>query len=106
VEVYLNSTIVKIQEKIDEMELIKKIKAVLPIHLQSHPNDPDIIISNCSSDTGIPEVAVKSLFDKYNISRLLKVQLDIASEHENKQQFANKLNDLENYVWQDKYLGA
>jgi hypothetical protein len=106
VEKYLKDTIIKIQNKIDEMEMIKKIKSVLPKYLQSNPNDPDLIITGCSNDTGIPEETVKSLFDKYNISRLLKVHIDIESEIINKQNVVDKLNNLENYIWDEKYLGA
>ncbi len=105
VEKYLNVTIAEIQASIDEMELIQKIKVVLPIHLQATPNDPEAIIRNCSTDTSIPEATVKQLFDKYNISRLLRVQVNIAEEKEKKLTFEEKLANLESFVWEDKYAG-
>jgi len=105
VERYLNTTISDIQTKIDEMVLIQKIKVVLPTHLQATPNDPEAIIRGCSSDTSIPMVRVKELFDKYNISRLLKVQVDIAKEQEDKLVYEAKLNNLETFIWDEKYAG-
>ena len=102
---YLKDTISDLENKINEMELIKKIKIVLPTHLQQHPNDPDLIIQNCSNDTNIEVTVIKQLFDKYNISRLLRVQVDVESVRTEKQTFIDKLNNIDNFVWTDKYEG-
>jgi len=103
IERYLKITINELQAKIDEMELIRRIKVVLPKHLQQHPDDPDSVISLISSETTIAIDIIKQLFEKYNINRLLKVKTDIESVQEEKQQFINNLNNLEQYVWSQKY---
>ena len=47
----------------------------------------------------------EELYEKYNISRLLKVQLDIVSVQQNKQEFEEKLGRLDNFIWEEKYAG-
>lgn len=105
VQRYLTSTISSIQDKIDEMELIQRIKVVLPDRIRETPNDPDRVIRNVHSDTQIPQDTIKKLFDKYSITRLLKAQIDIESERSEKVQFEEKLQNLEQFVWNDKYSG-
>jgi len=105
VERYMNTSISELQAKIDELELIKKIKVVLPNHLQATPDDPDAIIQGCSTDTDISVETVKQLFDKYNISRLLRVQTNILSVIDEKQGFEQKLANLETFIWDEKYAG-
>jgi len=105
VERYLNSSIQKLQEDIDEMLLIQRIKEVLPTHIQAHPDDPDMVIQKVHGDTSISINIIKELFNKYNISRLLKVQVDIQKVRDEKAVFEGKLQNLETFIWDDKYAG-
>ena len=105
VDKYLRSTISGLQEKIDEMLLISKIKVVLPKYLQQFPDEPDLVIGGVHNDTQILVDTIKQLFEKYNISRLLKIKTDIESVKIDKEAYESKLQNLESFVWEDKYAG-
>jgi len=103
VEAVLNANMVRIQKEIDELILITKIKVVLPKWLREFPDDPDRVVNGIASDTQIASEVVGQLFDKYTMSRILKIRTDITSLEIKKQENQTNLNNLAPYVWSDKY---
>lgn len=102
-EVVLKSEISKIQKHITELQLIDKIKKVLPKWLKQNPDEPDIVISGVHTDTNIPELKVKELFEKYTILKILKVKTETTELAEKKVQLETNLNNLHTYIWNEKY---
>jgi DNA gyrase/topoisomerase IV subunit A len=103
IEKYLKDNIQNLDNKIQEMNIIKKIKIILPDLLKTYPDDPDKIIENICNKLQITSDIVKDLFEKYNINRLLKVKVDIEKVETDKQVFVDNLNNLVNYIWTEKY---
>lgn len=99
----LRSDIQQLNEKINELELIKKIKVVLPKHLKEYPDDADKVIELVSVDTGISLEIVKMLFDKYTLTKILKNKADTDQLKAEKDIIQGNLNNLEKYVWDNKY---
>lgn len=103
VKVVLKSNIAKLQKDIDELTMLAKIKAVLSKWLKEFPDDSDKLIAGLNSDTQIPVETIKALFDKYTISRIIKIKTDIQDLETEKQKIQANLNNLTGYVWSDKY---
>lgn len=103
VSVVLKTNIAGFEKRIDEMLLIGKIKKVLPKWLRSHPDDSDMLIQGVHQDTSIPFETIKELFEKYTIIRILKIKTDIVELEEKKEALQKNLDNLENYVWDEKY---
>ena len=103
VDVVLKTNIAKLQKDIDELTMMAKIKAVLPKWLKQNPDEPDKVIAGVSQDTLISIEIVTALFEKYNINRILKLKTDIQHLEIEKQKIQANLNNLEMYVWDDKY---
>lgn len=99
----LNTNISDLQIKIDELELVKKIKPLLPKWLRDHPDEPEAVINGIHTESGIDKEIVHKLFDKYTLSRLLKIKTDTEKLLSDKQSLKEKLQNLENYVWDEKY---
>jgi DNA gyrase/topoisomerase IV subunit A len=103
VDAVMNTNIGRIQKEIDELILITKIKVVLPKWLREFPDNPDQVVSGIAEDTQITPELVGQLFDKYTMSRILKIRTDITSLETKKQEFQTNLSNLASYVWSDKY---
>jgi DNA gyrase/topoisomerase IV subunit A len=103
VELVLKSNISKLQKDIDEMIMLAKIKLVLPKWLKEFPDDTDKVIQGIHNDTQISIESITLLFDKYTISRMLKIKTDIDKLELEKQQVQTNLNNLKTYVWNDMY---
>jgi len=103
VQTVLNVNIDKLQKQIDELALIAKIKVVLPKWLKSHPDEPEILIKGVSADTKIPVETVKELFDKYTLSRILKIKTDTEELLKEKGVLEGNLANLATYVWEEKF---
>ena len=103
VDRYFTVNIAKLEERIAEMNLIQKIKEVLPDSLRAYSNDADGLINDVHIKTTIEKDKVKSLFDKYTITRLLKVRVDIAKIKAEKLVLETDLANLETYLWDNKY---
>ena len=99
----LQTNIDSVQNDINEFVLIAKIKVVLPKWLRSHPDDPDSLMSGISTETQIPVDTISALFNKYTMSRILKIRTDIHELEQKKMNLQTNLNNLTNYVWTDKY---
>ena len=103
VESVLKANIVKIQKEIDELILITKIKVVLPKWLREYPDNPTEVVNGIASETQISVDIVNQLFDKYTMSRILKIRTDITNLETKKQEYQTNLDNLASYVWNDKY---
>lgn len=103
VKFVLESTITNLQSQIDELELIKKIKLVLPKYLKDFPDDPDRVISGVSADTQISTEVVQKLFEKYTIIKILKNKTDTESLSAEKNVVQTNLNNLSSFIWDTKY---
>jgi len=99
----LIDTISKLQNSIDELGLIARIKKVLPKWLKSNPDDSDIVMDGIHQDTGIDRSRIKELFDKYTLSRILKIKTDTENLRQQKNQQQEHLDNLASYVWSEKF---
>ena len=100
----LQSNITKLNVDIDELQMIAKIKVVLPKWLREYPDDPVRLIAGIQSETLIPVEKITALFDKYTMSRILKIRTDIQDLEVKVLENQTNLNNLEGYVWTDKYV--
>jgi len=103
VKKYLVTNIKLLGDKINEMKLLKKIKVVLSECLRTHPNDPEKLFKLISSKTKIGYDIIKKLCDKYNITRLIRINTDIEKVEIDKQKLKDDLSNLDNYVWAEKF---
>jgi DNA gyrase/topoisomerase IV subunit A len=103
VSVVLKTNIKKIQENIDELNLIDKIKKILPKWLKEYPDDADRVMAGVHQDTQIPFEKIKELFDKYTLSKILKIKTDIVELEQKKAELQGNLDNLSNYVWSSRY---
>ena len=103
VVVVLKSNIEKLDNQINEFNLIAQIKVVLPKWLREHPDDSVKLIEGVHQDTKIPTKTITELFEKYTLLRILKIKTDIKSLEEKKKEFQKNYSNLENYIWNDKY---
>lgn len=103
VKKYLQDNITKLQKTIDELNLIAKIKLVLPKWLKSNPDEPDIVMTGISGETLIPLEIIKELFSKYTLSKILKIRTDINELQIQKQTFESNLSNIKVFTWQSRY---
>ena len=103
VQAVLKSNIKKLQDQIEELSLISKLKIHLPKWLKSHPDDIDIVINGLNHDTQISTDKIKELFDKYTLSKILKIKTDSDQLTQDKSVLQNNLNNIDQYVWNDKF---
>ena len=103
VDYVLKTDILKLEKDIAELILIGKIKTVLPKWLRSNPDDSDIVVSGVATDIQIDKDVVSKIFDKYTISRILKIKTDIETLQAKKNELQINLNSLESFIWDSKY---
>lgn len=103
VKVWLNKTIKAIDDHIEELILIGKIKPLLSIQLKQNPDDVDKAIEVISTKLEQSINRIKSIFEKYNIRRIFKIKTDIIGLQNDKMVWQTKLANLDTFVW-DKYL--
>ena len=99
----LRTDIQQLNEKINELELIKRIKGALPKYLKEYPDDADKVIELVSLETQIPQETVKMLFDKYTLMKILKNKVDTDLLKNERDVIQYNLNNLEKYIWDNKY---
>lgn len=103
VDTVLKLEIQQLNEKINELELIKKIKVVLPKFLKEYPDDADKVMTLVSESTQIPLETVKMIFDKYTLTKILKNKADTDQLILERNAIQENLNNLEKYIWDNKY---
>ena len=97
-EIMLHSQIKDVQESIQENNLLEKIKPSLQKHLKDKAQNPDEVIIAISKETAIDEEIVRTLLNKYRISKLLTVNTDISVLLHKKDNLNVCLQDLDNFV--------
>ena len=100
---YLESTINKYQEMIDELDLIARIKVSLIKWIKVYPDDSDTLIAKINEETLIDTKSIEKLFSKYSIAKLLKIKNDREDLINKQTEFKNDLARLADYVWETKY---
>lgn len=103
VNMMLRSEIQQLTDKINELDLIRRIKGSLPKHLKEYPDDADKIIELVFLDTQIPQEIIKMLFDKYTLMKILKNKVDTDLLKNERDVIQYNLNNLEKYIWDNKY---
>lgn len=99
-EIRLKDIISKLQNEIDELIMMQKIKKVLPDLLKLYPDDLDKLVEGIISKTDVTEENVRRILEKYTIHKFMKAKIDIDGKNESLNQEKQNLNDLDNYVWQ------
>jgi len=105
VEKVLKGKIKDTQDSVDEMILVGKIKPILSIQLKKNPDDVDKVIEEIAIILKETPDHIKQIFDKFTIRRIFKVKTDISTLTKTKKDFQNKLENLDTYIWNQKYLG-
>ena len=100
VELKLKDNISKLQNEIDELIMMQKIKKVLPDLLKLYPDDLDKLVEGIITKTDVTEENVRRILEKYTIHKFMKAKIDIDGKTESLNQEKQNLNDLDNYVWQ------
>ena len=97
--VMLKDLIAKCQQVIDELNMVAKIKKVLPDRIKQYPDDFDSLVTTLNQDTNIEINVIKELFDKYTVPRIIKCKTDTDQKENEKNDYINKLNNIDTYVW-------
>ena len=96
-KIMLEYEINKIQDIIEEMKMLIKIKPFLSEVLLLK-EDIKTSISLLSTKSGVDESIISKLFSKYNINKLLTVNTDTTKLEENASFHKNNLDDLKTFV--------
>jgi hypothetical protein len=95
----LEFNIQKCQQIIDELNIIQRVKNVLPQCLKDNPDDINKLILQVHELTSIEIDILKGLFEKYTIPRFTRCKTDITEKQNIKTQLENNLNTIDNFVW-------
>lgn len=95
----LEFNINKCQQIIDELNLVARVKKVLPKWLKQCPDDIDELIKGVQQDTTIDLEVLKSMFEKYTIPKFVRCKTDTTQVQNKKLEQENYLNHLDNFVW-------
>lgn len=98
-KVKIEDTIKKIESEITELEYMQKIKKALPELLKKYPDDFDKLVEELQVKTSIGIEIIKKLLDKYTISKILKIKIDIESKIQELNVEKDNLQHLDDYVW-------
>lgn len=93
-EQYLKHSINKIQEEIDDLDIVFKIRDHISKALSMYKNNTDKVYTYLSSKTKVPIDAVKKVCGKYRINRLMSVTTDTTELKKEKLVFENQLKYL------------
>ena len=99
-ELKLKDNINKLQNEIDELVMMQKIKKVLPDLLKLYPDDLDKLVEGIVSKTDVPEEDVRRILEKYTIHKFMKAKIDIDGKTNALNTEKQNLSDLDNFVWQ------
>jgi DNA gyrase/topoisomerase IV subunit A len=91
------------QMAIDELNLIALIKPLLSTELKTNPDNLDLVITNISKKLKKDKEVIKSLFDKYTLSRIFKVKTDTQQLMQRKKMLDHNIENVSDYVWKEKY---
>lgn len=96
---YLEFGIQKCQQIIDELNIVQKIKTVLPECLKQYPDDIDKLIQEVNRLISVEIDVLKNLFEKYTIPRFTKCKTDTTEKQNIKIQLENNLKDIDKFTW-------
>ena len=96
-KIMLTSENSKINEQIDEMNTLFKLKPFIKKYIKSDLEVSDII-EKISSESKINEKIIKELFGKYTIIRLLSSNTDTSNLKNKLNQFKKNLDNLHDFV--------
>jgi len=102
----LKTEISKVQELINEFNLLQKIKPVL-IKCLSQKQDMVTSLQTIETATGVSQEIVKALLNKYRISKLIEMDMDVKDLISNQKELQNNLKNLQPFVLAqyDEYCG-
>ena len=93
-----------IDNKINELNIIKTILPELSKELKTNPDDITKVINNISVVCSISVEILKAIFEKYTIGRLFRIKTETVDLKVSKKLKQENLKNLEDYVWKEKYL--
>lgn len=103
VDMVLKEQIKQIDLKVNELDVISKIKPLLREQIKENPDDIDKVIIEISKVLQIQSNIIKELLDKYTVSRIFKIKTETSKLVEEKTDIENKLQNLSTYIWKEKY---
>jgi topoisomerase-4 subunit A len=95
---FVNKTgkdIEKIDNKIKELDVIKKIRPYIREYLKEEKIEIDTVIDELSTKVNEEKDIIKTIIDKYNIKNLLTIKTDIDKLEEDKKILVEKLSNVE-----------
>lgn len=95
---FVNKTgkdIEKIDNKIKELDIIKKIRPYIREYLKEEKIEIDTVIDELSTKVNEEKDIIKTIIDKYNIKNLLTIKTDIDKLEEDKKILVEKLSNVE-----------
>lgn len=99
-ELKLKDSIIKLQNEINELIMMQKIKKVLPELLKQYPDDLDKLVEGIVGQTDVPESDVRRILEKYTIHKFMKAKIDIEGKTNALNTEKHNLETLDDYVWQ------
>lgn len=94
---YLKNSIEKIKIDLDDLDIIEKIKNVIPSILKPNKSS-DEIYEEISIKTKVNKQDIERICKKYRISNLLDVDTDKSELQEKRKEFENKLNNIDDEI--------
>ena len=95
----LEFNISKCKELINSLQLVEKVKKVLPKWLKEYPDDLEKLIRGVQNDTQIDLKILKEMFEKYTIPRFVKCKTDTDEIKKRMMVFEESLNKIDEFVW-------
>ncbi|MFW6242783.1 MAG: DNA gyrase subunit A [bacterium] len=102
-QVMFNESIKKLDSFLNEYENLKKVRPYLVDYLQKNKtiNNQKEAIKTISNNSKVEVSIIKNLFSKYNINKLLSLEVDTNEIEKEKLQYLNYLEKPDKYVLND-----
>lgn len=95
---YFQETIKDIDKKIDEYNIIEKIRGHISGLISKHQSDIEKILDDLANLTNIEKDKIKDVIEKYKIKKLFSVKTDTDDLKKEKDENNKNLNDILNYA--------
>jgi len=104
IESVIKKEIKDIDDKITELNIIKRVRPHLSEELKKNPDNEEKMINNISTVINISKNILKEIFNKYTIGRIFRIKTETSDLQLKKKSKEDDLNNLIEYVWKNKYL--
>lgn len=95
---YFIKTIKDLDSKIEDYEIILKLREYISDIVKKHQNDPEKVLEELVKVTNIEKWKVKEVMSKYSINKILTAKLDCDEIKDRKKQINTNLRNIKQYI--------